>query len=1096
MRPLFLRISAFGPYAGQVEMDLSRLGTSGLYLITGDTGAGKTTIFDAITFALYGEASGSSRAPEMLRSKYAGPETPTEVELTFRYGDAEYRVLRNPEYERPARRGSGSVMQKADATLWCPDGRLVTRVREVNRAIQEILGVDRSQFSQIAMIAQGDFLKLLLADTRERQAIFREIFQTGYYQTLQERLKQESGRLREACEAARASVAQYISGIRWEDEAVPEETRRQARDGTLPIERVMKLAQMQLERDAEAEAALQQELQQLDGRLEAVLAEAGRAETIREQQTQLEQARAEYTGQAGALAALEVQLAAERGRMPEREQLERQLAALEAELPRYDELEQLREAAAALQRQLAERDRRQAELAAGLEERQRQAETLKAERQQLEHAGEQRQQILRLQAQSTALRQRLDQLSEGLAQAQAARVQLAQAEEACAALQKDRDAAAAGLEGLREKLEAEKARQAELEAADVHREQVLQEAARWKEIRNRVLELEELLLAGQAQQQALARAQAAYDAAAERAAEQSAVYQRMNRAFLDEQAGILAQWLQPGVPCPVCGSTEHPAPASASDQAPTEAELKAAREAAEQAQAEAAERSAAAGRQRGMLQERMEQLAARAQQLLDGAAPEDIPARLAKRKEEIHRQLAQLETELEAAERQCLEKRAAAERLHGLEKQEKEAAGRLERLSAQLAGREGGRAAAERQAELLYSHLRQDLAGLWDGAPEAAETEIRRLQAQQAADWEQLEEDLRRETERLERRKELDGLLPAAGDAVRAAETALAQGREQRAAEESRLAETVRQTETLASGLSYAGRQQAMERQAVWQKKRQELNLLLEQAEQRCADGRTAAAALEARIRQLEQLLAAAEPVNPEAVARQRETLTGARGGLLERQKECYSRMTANREALSRISAQSETLAQLEQRWAWVRSLSNTANGNIPGREKIMLETYVQTAYFDRILQRANLRLMMMSGSQYELKRRREAGDNRSQSGLELDVIDHYNGTERSVRTLSGGESFQASLALALGLSDEVQSSAGGIRLDTMFVDEGFGSLDEESLQQALRALEELTEGNRLVGIISHVAELKERIERKLVVTKDKTGGSRVTLCC
>ena len=139
MRPLFLRISAFGPYAGQVEMDLSRLGTSGLYLITGDTGAGKTTIFDAITFALYGEASGSSRAPEMLRSKYAGPETPTEVELTFRYGDAEYRVLRNPEYERPARRGSGSVMQKADATLWCPDGRLVTRVREVNRAIQEIL---------------------------------------------------------------------------------------------------------------------------------------------------------------------------------------------------------------------------------------------------------------------------------------------------------------------------------------------------------------------------------------------------------------------------------------------------------------------------------------------------------------------------------------------------------------------------------------------------------------------------------------------------------------------------------------------------------------------------------------------------------------------------------------------------------------------------------------------------------------------------------------------------------------------------------------------------------------------------------------------
>lgn len=177
-----------------------------------------------------------------------------------------------------------------------------------------------------------------------------------------------------------------------------------------------------------------------------------------------------------------------------------------------------------------------------------------------------------------------------------------------------------------------------------------------------------------------------------------------------------------------------------------------------------------------------------------------------------------------------------------------------------------------------------------------------------------------------------------------------------------------------------------------------------------------------------------------------------------------------------------------------MRTLSNTVNGNLTGKEKIALETYIQMTFFDRILKRANLRLLVMSGGQYELKRRREAENNRSQSGLELDVIDHYNGSERSVKTLSGGESFKASLSLALGLSDEVQSAAGGIRLDTMFVDEGFGSLDEESLAQALRALTGLTEGSRLVGIISHVAELKEKIDKQIVVTKEKTGGSRVEI--
>ena len=210
--------------------------------------------------------------------------------------------------------------------------------------------------------------------------------------------------------------------------------------------------------------------------------------------------------------------------------------------------------------------------------------------------------------------------------------------------------------------------------------------------------------------------------------------------------------------------------------------------------------------------------------------------------------------------------------------------------------------------------------------------------------------------------------------------------------------------------------------------------------------------------------------------------------------KEIQIRLTTNQKALAQIEKKSKDIIELEQKWTMVKALSNTANGNISGKEKIMLETYVQMTYFDRILERANVRFMVMSEGQYELARSVTAGNNRSQSGLELDVIDHYNGTRRSVKTLSGGESFKASLSLALGLSDEVQSRAGGIRLDTMFVDEGFGSLDEESLEQAMKALAGLSEGNKLVGIISHVGELKERIDRQIVVTKEKAGGSRAEI--
>ena len=220
--------------------------------------------------------------------------------------------------------------------------------------------------------------------------------------------------------------------------------------------------------------------------------------------------------------------------------------------------------------------------------------------------------------------------------------------------------------------------------------------------------------------------------------------------------------------------------------------------------------------------------------------------------------------------------------------------------------------------------------------------------------------------------------------------------------------------------------------------------------------------------------------------------LEGAQNLLRQGEKNLHSRIANNKKIYENLKLTSSNLIIAEKKYAFVKALSDTANGNISGKEKIMLETYIQMHYFDRIIARANARLMIMTDGQYDLLRRKEGLNKQGQSGLDLNVIDHYNGSERSVKSLSGGESFKASLAMALGLSDEIQSSAGGIQLDTMFIDEGFGSLDEDSLAQAMKALSSLADNNRLVGIISHVGELKQKIDKQIIVTKDRSGGSRI----
>lgn len=1095
MRPLKLTVSAFGPYAGRVVIDLDQLGEQGLYLITGETGAGKTTIFDAITYALYGEPSGNSRDVSMFRSKYAESDTPTQVELVFSYAGKEYTVRRNPEYERPAKRGGGTTVQKADAELVLPDGRLVTKAREVTREISRIIGLDRSQFSQIAMIAQGDFLKLLLAETKNRQEIFREIFKTRYYMILQENVKNKTGGLRRDCEAARASVQQYIGGMVCREDDLLWAKVQKARAGELPFQETVELIEHLIEQDRTEEGSWQKQLDRLDGELQENSALLGKAEEAKKTREKLELAGREREALLPRVKAARESLEEEQKKTTRQEALSVELAALQAELAKHQELVQQEKVLKTLTMSIEEAERQCASKEA---EQQAKTKDLADRREvlgQLACAEAERERLLREQDQAEGRSSALVKLESLTKQWQGCLREIDAGKLRQAELNQQRDVLSEQTAKLRETLQANRETfqaTAELSGEEqdiLHRRDRVQE--RQRALSGLLSELDGCEQEGRA----LQTAQAAYEKIRAQAEELELVYRRQNRAFLDEQAGLLAQSLTEGEPCPVCGSMHHPAPARLSEGAPTEAELGKSRKAWEKAQQNVQKASVTAGERRAAKEERERQLLRAMADYVDTPAMDTAREQLLAQQAEEAGALARLQQELvdlaaQIDHRAELEREIAAQeqRLTGLEKEAgtlQEAIGQAEVAQGTLGG----------QREQLEDGLRRELTAQLDGCRmEDAPSAIAQAMAEVKATIARMAKESKTIQEKLARKRELEQQIPQIEQALRTLEEAAAQLRVELAGTKSRRDEMAGQIRSQREGLSFSDSDGAQQRIAALQKESKAISDALTKAQKDAANYEKKLAAADATIGELKGLLESAQAVDEQALQQRSQALTQQRTDASEAQKAVHARLVTNRTALKNIRDRAADLEKLEQTYTWMQALSNTVNGNLAGKEKIELETYIQMTFFDRILQRANLRLMVMSGGQYELKRRREAEDNRSQSGLELDVIDHYNGSERSVRSLSGGESFKASLSLALGLSDEVQSAAGGIRLDTMFVDEGFGSLDEESLAQALRALTGLTEGKRLVGIISHVAELKEKIDRQIVVTKGKTGGSNVEI--
>lgn len=395
MRPIKLTISGFGPYADPQVLEFDKLGEKGLYLITGDTGAGKTTIFDAITFALFGEASGNSREPGMLRSKYAKAEDPTGVELTFAYDGKEYTVKRNPEYERAKTRGTGFTKQLPEAELHYPDGRIVTKQREVDKAIGEIIGLTREQFSQVSMISQGEFRKLLQADTKERQKIFRDIFGTGMYVTLQNRLKDEANDLYRQLSSADASRQQYISGIACSEESVLFVDVKKAKEGGMLTADVIALLDQLLAEDRQEQERFAASLSETEKQLDAVNAQLTKAETLAKAKQSFAENEDKEKEKAAALEAAQKALDAARETLPQQETLGKQTTEISLLLPAYDELDNKASDLAQKEKDLeiayADEQTAQAAITALSGE----IEGLKAERKSLESISAEKEKLLR-----------------------------------------------------------------------------------------------------------------------------------------------------------------------------------------------------------------------------------------------------------------------------------------------------------------------------------------------------------------------------------------------------------------------------------------------------------------------------------------------------------------------------------------------------------------------------------------------------------------------------------------------------------------------------------------------------------------------------
>lgn len=1051
MKPTKLIISAFGPYADTMPaIEFDRFRERGLFLIAGDTGAGKTTIFDAICYALYGTASGSYRDSRNLRSEYAPPDAESFVDFYFTHQGKSYHVRREPEYLRPKQRGEGKVLQAARAILYEDGKPPIEGLRQVNAAVEELLHISEKQFKQIVMIAQGEFWNLLNARTDQRTEILRTIFATEAYNRIEFRLKEHLQRSMREKEDTEQSVLQYFRDARAPQESLLQEELRQlqesvARPGSLwHLQGMLDVLTELIAVDAAAAEALAKEEDAAVKEQKALQERITLAEMTNHQVRMLLQLRAERAELDGRREAMEA--AAQR--------LTRQKAAVRRVLPYYVSWENRRREMEAGQKRI---DDKKEELAAA------RARAVSAERQLAE--------AMSRKPAAEELQKRADALAgdrERYRQRDALTSELICAEKERAALDAGmRTAAQKETEHREEKKKLTEAitrlKTRPLELAEEENQR--KELEKLRETVSR-LESDEIPETAEGRER-LAAAQQRFAAAREQyeAAVQARI--RAEHALDNCRAGILAGRLKDGEKCPVCGALHHPQPAVLPAEAVTEEETAAYREEEKRSGDEKNAALVAAERERTRLESLERQLREALEDCLahpllgecGGDGSEDPAGTAALAHERLRTLLSASKARLELLRRDCGELERSEKALESIGEEAEKLAAEKESLSQEHS------CLMQRTAQLQAT-----LATLSDLKEEnwtAAEARMQSLQQQAREILDRIE--------RCTSEKTAADLLAA--DA-KAALVTMENDRSLQKADETERRQALDRAAAEQGFASVEEMLQFVTDEKTLEAEEKEQNAYRQQVLTNAA--RLAAAEEETKGREL---------IETEEWSRKEKEKAREIADVRSRRNETENRLRNNREIRANIERQKGALERAGKKSDICRRLYELVKGTT-GNGKITLEQYIQAAGFDGIIAAANRRLLPMSDGQFELFRREDALSRKSGNFLDLEVLDNYTGHRRPVGSLSGGESFKASLSLALGLSDTVSANLGGIQMDALFIDEGFGTLDRKSIDAAMDILIHLSGSSKLVGIISHREELMESIPQQIRVSRTRKGST------
>ncbi len=1058
MKPVKLIISAFGPYADEMPViNFEPFEKKGLFLICGDTGAGKTTIFDAICFALYGETSGSFRDTKNLRSEYASLSAESFVDFSFTHQGKEYRIYRKPSYDRPKQRGEGMITEKERAELYCEDKVPIEGTTQVNHAVIELLKIDFKQFKQIAMIAQGEFWDLLNASTEDRTKILRTIFMTSGYERMQYKLKERKNASFSEKKKTEDSIVQYFRDAEVPEDSGLEEVLRSLQeeadssDSAWNLEEMLNVLTDIISADAAALKNTQKELHTEKQTGEEKKKALHNAQTNNE----FLQRFRKFTEEKDKLDAKEAEI-------KELELLtERQKTAVRKLKPMHDTLKKEEREASETERELTGK---------------------KEELTKIKSRGDQAEEALKKslegEARAEAQKKTAERLKEDIPKyekrdALISEMEALKKEEAC--LDKEEKTLREDEEKLKCKIDHLGAVIKDLEKCAPRRVEVQN---RGKELQTLEAGMKEILEQDipehKKKKQELKVKQDAFRLAQEQFEDVSEERRRCEHVLENCRAGILAQHLEEGKKCPVCGSTHHPEPAVLPEETASEEKLKELREIEESAKEAKDSSCIKAEKAKMALESHEEQLRNR---ILTSMKQVDHIADLSENVS-IEHFYEKISSAWDVVKEQILDNEK-------LEKQLEEDCRTYEKAVQDIETARG------KETEDLMTR-KEDL----DERKRKNQTHfVEKKTALKEYDnlaFPDLETAVK---EQKKAEQEAEGIF----EAIEKAKTAKQQADTKKAETEAALGVLETRFQSL--------RVLTEESRSNFRNLLMEENFASEEAFLEFLTDENGIAenekkineykqAVQTNIQQLNQARLDAEGKMEMAEDQLKKESEEQDHRIETIRKHCTqieNRLEKNKRIKEKISSQRSSLEKFQEEYNRCTRLYDLITGNISNRAKITFEQYIQAAGFDHIIAAANRRLLPMSDGQYELFRKDDSENKRSKTILNLEVQDHFTGHRRPVGSLSGGESFKASLSLALGLSDTVSSNLGGVQMDALFVDEGFGTLDKKSIENAMDTLVRLSGANKLVGIISHREELMENIPQQIKIKKTKE-GSRIDI--